>query len=151
MGAGGMKELRLTPAELSLLQHRLAGAVSGLAREMDYRRHPLTTPAARDQRFNDVELTRMYLHYRQLATLARTLAQPPSLLTDPPPSPPLGGEMLAFLADELALTHAAAAYVDNTPFNLSLRRKLRRALAVEARFFQFLLDEAASAGAARRH
>jgi hypothetical protein len=145
-----MSKLQFTTDELRLLQYRLAGAVSGLAREMSYRRHPLTSPAARDQRFNDAELTRLYLHYQQLTTLARTLAQPPSPFDNDSTPLPLSGEMLAFLVDELELTYAAVVYVQRTPFTRSLRRKLLRALAVEARFFQFLLD-GATPGTVRRH
>ncbi len=139
-----------TPTELRLLQKRLNGAVAGLERELTYRRHPLLAPSLRDQRFSDSELVRLYLCYRQLAGWARQLAHPASPLNDPPDLR-LSSEMHAFLTDELALTYAAAAYINHTPFSSRLRQKLQRAVAVEIRFFQFLLAEEAARNPARLH
>ncbi|GAB4430117.1 MAG: hypothetical protein Kow0031_10850 [Anaerolineae bacterium] len=136
--------MKFTPAELHLLQNRLNGAVAGLERELNYRRHPLLDSTLRDQRFSDSELVRLYLSYQQLAVWARQLTRPASPLSvDPPDDLRLNGEMQAFLADELALSYAAAAYINHTPFSRRLRHKLLRAVAVEIKFFKFLLDEAA--------
>ncbi|GAB4458661.1 MAG: hypothetical protein Kow0031_38970 [Anaerolineae bacterium] len=142
--------MKFTPAELQLLQNRLNGAVAGLERELNYRRHPLLDPAQRDQRFSNSELVRLYLSYRQLAAWARQLARPTSPFAAPPDLR-LSSEMHAFLTDELALTYAAAAYINHTPFSYRLRQKLLRAVAVEARFFRFLLDEEAACNPAQLH